>query len=110
MKTKLVITLLCCLMAVSILAAPQTGLQIMQQEGLSPYSWKNSPGDLYAPHSHSYHKVIYVVTGSITFNLPELDRQFRLTTGDRLDLPRGVLHAAVVGPEGVHCLEAHRDK
>ena len=29
-------------------------------------------------------------------------------TGYRLDLPAGVEHDAVVGPEGVVCLEAHR--
>jgi len=28
--------------------------------------------------------------------------------GDRLELDRGVIHDAVVGPEGVSCLEAHR--
>ena len=30
------------------------------------------------------------------------------TTGDRLELPAGTLHEAVVGPAGVDCLEAHR--
>jgi hypothetical protein len=27
--------------------------------------------------------------------------------GDRLDLPAGTAHDAVVGPDGVTCLEAH---
>ena len=27
--------------------------------------------------------------------------------GDRLDLPAGTRHDAVVGPDGVRCLEAH---
>jgi quercetin dioxygenase-like cupin family protein len=57
---------------------------------------------------HSYEKVIYVVHGSITFGLPELKQQITLTAGDRLDLPAGILHDAVVGPQGVVCLEAHR--
>jgi hypothetical protein len=30
-----------------------------------------------------------------------------LRDGDRLDLPAGVDHDAVVGPAGVTCLEAH---
>jgi hypothetical protein len=30
-----------------------------------------------------------------------------MTPGDRLDLPAGVLHAALVGEQGVVCLEAH---
>ena len=30
-----------------------------------------------------------------------------LATGDRLELPAGTRHDAVVGPAGVTCLEAH---
>jgi hypothetical protein len=30
-----------------------------------------------------------------------------LGAGDRLELPARTLHAAIVGPEGVDCLEAH---
>jgi quercetin dioxygenase-like cupin family protein len=81
----------------------------MSDEGLSPYTWSNSPHDVYAAHSHSYNKVIYVVQGSITFGLPELGQQLILKAGDRLDLPAGIAHDAVVGSEGVVCLEAHKD-
>jgi quercetin dioxygenase-like cupin family protein len=83
-------------------------LELYRQEGLEPYSWSNGPGDTYAPHSHSYYKVIYVVRGSITWQLPERCEELMTTAGDRLDLPPGVVHAARVGPEGVTCLEAHR--
>lgn len=82
--------------------------RLMQQEGLQPYAWSNAPGDVYGAHSHAYHKVIYVVEGSITFGLPDSDQEVHLTEGDRLDLPPGVRHDAVVGPRGVLCLEAHR--
>ena len=78
-------------------------------EGLDATRWSNGPGDRYAAHRHSFHKVIYCVEGSITFTLPELDnRSFLMTPGDRLDLPTGVLHAALVGEQGVVCLEAHQ--
>lgn len=70
--------------------------------------WSNGPHDMYAEHSHSYDKVIYVVRGSITFGLPELGEQFTLKAGDRLDLPAGIVHNAVVGSQGVACLEAHK--
>jgi len=80
--------------------------ELMDGEGLAPYRWSNGPGDVYSAHTHAYHKVIYVVQGAITFGLP--DRQIRLEAGDRLDLPQGTQHDAVVGPEGVVCLEAHR--
>lgn len=78
------------------------------EEGLHPYRWSNAPGDVYAAHTHAYHKVIYVVRGSITFGLPDAGERVTLHAGDRLDLPPGVLHDAVVGPEGVVCLEARR--
>jgi quercetin dioxygenase-like cupin family protein len=81
---------------------------LLAQENLEPYAWGNSPGDVYASHTHSYHKVIYVVEGSITFGLPGENRQVTLEAGDRLELPAGTSHNAVVGPLGVHCLEAHR--
>ena len=80
----------------------------MDEEGLRPYRWSNSPHDVYRAHAHDFHKVIYVVRGSITFGLPRRGEKVHLNVGDRLDLPRGVVHDAVVGPDGVVCLEAHR--
>jgi quercetin dioxygenase-like cupin family protein len=76
-------------------------------EGLRPYRWANAPGDVYAAHTHAYRKVLYVARGSITFGLPESGRQVALQAGDRLELPPAVVHDAVVGPDGVICLEAH---
>lgn len=78
-----------------------------QQDGLVPYRWTNGPGDVYVPHSHSYHKVIYVVRGTITFGLPDTGASLRMKTGDRLELPAGVRHEARVGEQGVICLEGH---
>ena len=82
--------------------------RIMADEGLSPYAWSNGPHDAYSAHTHGYDKVIYVVSGSITFGLPELDRKVTINPGDRLDLPKGTVHNAVVGKDGVVCLEGHR--
>jgi quercetin dioxygenase-like cupin family protein len=79
----------------------------MEAQGLAPYTWGNAPGERYAAHTHGFHKVIYVARGSITFTLPELGRSLLLHAGDRLDLPAGVLHSAVVGDDGVLCYEAH---
>jgi quercetin dioxygenase-like cupin family protein len=80
----------------------------MNAEGLEPYRWSNAPGDVYGAHSHPYHKVIYVVEGSITFRLPKDGQQVTLNAGDRLDLPPGITHDAIVGSEGVTCLEARQ--
>jgi mannose-6-phosphate isomerase-like protein (cupin superfamily) len=84
-----------------------TLMQLCAEERLSPYSWSNGPHDTYSAHSHSYAKVIYIVSGSITFGLPELGQQLTLNAGDRLDLPANTVHDAVVGAQGVVCLEAH---
>lgn len=80
---------------------------IMAAEDLHPYVWSNGPGDVYGAHDHSYHKVIYVVSGSITFGLPDSGDEVTLNAGDRLELPAGITHEAVVGKQGVACLEAH---
>ena len=45
--------------------------------------------------------------GSITFGLPAGGERLTLRAGDRLDLPAGVVHDAVVGDAGVLCFEAH---
>jgi uncharacterized protein YjlB len=82
---------------------------LLESEGLQPYSWANGPFDRYAPHSHDYDKVIYVVRGAITFGLPQVGKSLALTGGDRLDLPSGTVHDAIVGAEGVVCLEAHSE-
>ena len=81
---------------------------ILTREGLDFYAWSNGAYDIYAPHTHNYDKVIYVVRGSITFQLIELGQWHKLNAGDRLNLPAGIVHAAEVGEDGVVCLEAHR--
>jgi quercetin dioxygenase-like cupin family protein len=82
--------------------------RMLAEENLSAYVWSNGPYEIYAPHMHDYNKVIYVVRGSITFQLIELGTWHTLHPGDRLDLPAGTVHAAEVGADGVVCLEAHR--
>jgi quercetin dioxygenase-like cupin family protein len=72
------------------------------------YSWSNGPGDRYAPHSHNYEKILYCVDGSITFLLEAEGRQLDLKAGDRMVLPSGTVHSAVVGPAGCTCIEGRR--
>jgi uncharacterized protein YjlB len=79
----------------------------LRAEGLAPGAWSNGPGDVYAAHVHEYDKVLVVERGSIVFGLPDLGASVTLAAGDRLDLPAGTRHDAVVGPSGVICLEAH---
>ncbi len=80
--------------------------ELTKQE-LKVYQWSNRPEEIYLGHTHGYHKIIYVVEGSIKFECPTHHKSFTLNPGDRLDLPAGIRHSAVVGPQGVTCLEAH---
>jgi uncharacterized protein YjlB len=79
----------------------------LRAEGLQPGWWSNGPGDVYGAHRHGFDKVLVVERGSILFGLPELGTSVALEVGDRLDLPAGTSHDAVVGRSGVTCLEAH---
>ncbi len=80
----------------------------MLEKGVQPYRWSNEPGDIYDAHTHEFHKIIYVVDGSITFNLTDDGESVTLAPGDCMDLAPGIVHQAVVGPDGVVCLEGHQ--
>ena len=83
------------------------GVERLRAEGLSATAWSNGPGDRYGAHDHGYDKVIVVGEGSIRFGLVDRGSVVDLAIGDRLELPAGTAHDAVVGPKGVTCLEAH---
>src|SRR5512139_2053930 len=88
----------------------ESGLRsLLQAEGLDFYAWSNAPFEIYAPHAHDYDKVLYCVRGSITFQLVGPGTWYKLSPGDRLDLPAGTVHAAEVGEQGVLCYEAHKN-
>jgi quercetin dioxygenase-like cupin family protein len=80
----------------------------LKSEATDCYSWSNGPGDRYAPHTHNYEKVLYCVEGSITFVLEADGRKLELNEGDRMELPAGTVHSAVVGPSGCTCIEGKR--
>ena len=80
----------------------------LRAEAAGCYSWSNGPGDRYVPHTHNYEKVLYCIDGSITFLLEADGRQLDLKPGDRMVLPSGTVHSAVVGPAGCTCIEGRR--
>lgn len=75
----------------------------MRAVGLSPRTFRNAPGDTYAPHAHERHKILYCVMGTITFHTDAGDHD--MSAGDRIDLEPGTVHSATVGDEGVVCTE-----
>ena len=80
----------------------------LRTEASGCYSWSNGPRDTYAAHSHGYEKVLYCVDGSITFVLEARHERFELKPGDRMVLPAGTVHSAVVGDSGCTCIEGRR--
>ena len=81
-------------------------LGFFKARGLHPTQWSNGPGDVYGVNSHPYCKTLFCLQGSITFSLPEHSCDVELRPGDRLIIPPGIRHAALVGPDGVTCIEA----
>ena len=79
----------------------------LHAEGLEPGRWSNGPGDRYSPHEHGYDKVLVCTAGSIRFGLPARGITVDLAPGDRLELPAGTRHDAIVGTAGVAVLESH---
>ena len=91
------------------MTAPEDLMARLRGEATGCYSWSNGPGDRYSAHSHSYEKVLFCVDGSITFNLESQDgKSIELKAGDRMVLPAGTIHSAVVGPAGCTCIEGKR--
>jgi quercetin dioxygenase-like cupin family protein len=80
----------------------------LRGEASDCYSWSNGPGDRYPAHNHAYEKVLYCVDGSITFGLEADGRRIELKATDRMVLPAGTIHSAVVGPAGCTCIEGRR--
>ncbi len=76
----------------------------LRAEARDVYGWSNGPGDRYGEHAHSYNKLLYCTRGSIDFALAG-GRTLTLGPGDRLVLPAGTRHSAVVGPSGCACVE-----
>src|SRR3989337_1775165 len=79
---------------------------LLHREGLSPSTWSNASGYRYGVHSHPYHKVLYCVRGTIRFAAG--GASYDLRPGGPLDIPPGTPHSAIVGAQGVTCMEAGR--
>ncbi len=78
----------------------------MNDEGLRPYSWSQGPNFRYGARSNGYKTVLYCVEGWLEIILPDMDQSVVLRPGDRIDMPRGVRHAAIIGPRGARCVES----
>lgn len=79
--------------------------QRLRDLGMKITRWENVAGTVYHARVNGYHKIIYVVSGSIVFGFRIIGEPTMLSAGDRISLPVGVEYNAVVGDNGVVYLE-----
>ncbi|MBR2048448.1 MAG: helix-turn-helix transcriptional regulator [Oscillospiraceae bacterium] len=54
----------------------------------------NLPGEAVSPHSHSFHEVVYAISGGTDFQMA--GERYHLLQGDILSVPTGVIHSLSV--------------
>ncbi len=73
----------------------------LEAEGYGVFRWSDSPGAVYATHSHGNDQSHWVISGCMEF-VVDGDETVRLNAGDRDFMPAGTDHSArVVGDEPV---------
>jgi quercetin dioxygenase-like cupin family protein len=90
-------------------ARPPTEAELRRRLGADGFDvmvWSDSPGRAYTPHLHDHDESLWCVRGAIVFEI--VGKEYPLGVGDRLMLPRGTVHAAVVGPHGATYLIGER--
>lgn len=80
----------------------------LTQAGYLVVRWQNGPAEGYRAHAHIYPELLWIVSGSITVILPADKRLLELGPGDRMEVPAGVLHGILAGPDGAAYLLATR--
>ncbi|GIW41352.1 MAG: hypothetical protein KatS3mg076_1929 [Candidatus Binatia bacterium] len=78
----------------------------LEEEGFDVFRWRDEGGTYYAPHSHDHDESLWIVEGEMTFGAN--GREFHLRPGDRLMLPKGTIHTAQAGKDGVTYLIGER--
>ncbi len=71
----------------------------LKSEGFSNvYEWTDKPGATYPAHAHKGRVSFFVTDGSIVMRFD--DREVLVKAGERMDVPVGATHTAVVSPKG----------
>lgn len=84
-------------------------LKKFEHEGfVSIYEWEDPAGTVYQAHKHQGKVSLFVTDGAITFTFP--DKTQVISSGERFDVPIGVTHSAVVGPQGWRAVVAEEIK
>lgn len=80
-------------------------LRNLEMQGFNASRWIKDAGYKFPPRRNNHDSVFLVVRGSITYRIPQTNDEFALHPGDRLELPAGFAYDAIVGSDGVLCLE-----
>ena len=78
----------------------------LEAEGFDVVCWSDPPGRVYAAHAHERDESLWMIAGAMTFEIG--GRSYRLEAGDRLTLPRGVVHSAQAHDDGARYLIGER--
>jgi len=74
-------------------------IMTLESEGFHHvYEWQDKPGTVYEEHAHQGQVSLFVTDGLLTFDFSGEKKEVR--AGQRFDVPIGVPHSAIVGPEG----------
>jgi mannose-6-phosphate isomerase-like protein (cupin superfamily) len=76
----------------------QTLRRTLEDEGFEVVTWRDRCNWTYEPHAHEHDESLWVLRGRIVLKVAGED--ISLGPGDRLMLPKEVVHTADVGPDG----------
>jgi quercetin dioxygenase-like cupin family protein len=75
-------------------------------EGFEVFRWRDEAGSEYDQHAHAHDESLWIVEGEMHFGAG--GHEVVLRPGDRLMLPRGTVHTARAGADGVTYLIGER--
>ena len=70
--------------------------------GWWPVSWRDPPGETYAPHKHDADQTVYLVEGGMQLEIG--GRVYDLEPGDKLDVPAFTVHSATAPGGAVYII------
>ena len=79
----------------------------LQNEGFRhTFVWQDGPNAFYPDHQHPEETAHVILSGEMTLILEGEPKTYR--TGDRCDVPGGIMHSARMGPRGCRYLIGER--
>jgi len=71
--------------------------KLREEDFAHVYEWSDKGNTKYPEHFHKGKVSFYITRGSVTFTG---DIHKTIKAGERFDVPLGVRHSAIIGPEG----------